>query len=78
MSLKHSDLVNCVSDFFYLGPSLDLMTKKGNFYVIFSLYFSRIYKMKARPYKNNLRHSSLDQNVGYMYRKFQMSIYYNK
>ena len=26
----------------------------------------------------NLTHSSLDHNVGYMYRKFQVSVYYNK
>ena len=26
----------------------------------------------------NLRHSSLDQNVGYMYRKSQLSIYHSK
>ena len=26
----------------------------------------------------NLRHSSLDQNVAYMYRKFHLSIYHSK
>ena len=42
------------------------------------LFFPRIYKIKTRLYKNNLRPNSLDQNVGYMYRTFQKLIYYNK
>ena len=70
MSLEHPDLVNRVSFFLYLGPSFYFMTKKGNFYVIFSYYFSKFYEMKTKLYKNNLRQSSLYQNVDYMYRQF--------
>ena len=54
------------------------MTKAGIFYIIYLYYFSRFYQTKTRPEIKNLRHSSLDRNVGYMYRKFQLSIYYNK
>ena len=47
--------------------------------MLFFLYsFSRFHKTKTRPYIKNLRQSSLDQNVGYMYRIFQLSIYYSK
>ena len=36
-----------MSQIFRLGPSFHFMTKKGNFYVIFSYYFSRFYQMKS-------------------------------
>ena len=52
------------------------MTKKGNFYVFVLYYFSRFYKTKTRPPpKKNVRHNSLDQDVGYVCRKCQESIY---
>ena len=62
----------------YLGLGFNFMTKTGNFYVIFLYYFSRFHKIKTRPYIKDLRHSSLDQDVGYMYREFQLSIYHSK
>ena len=46
--------------------------------VIFYIIFLDFLKRKLGPIKKNLRHSSLDQNAGYMYRKFQISIYYSK
>ena len=54
------------------------MTKNGKLLCSFLYYFSRFHKTKTRPYIKNLRHSSLDQNVGYMYREFQLSIYHSK
>ena len=46
--------------------------------LFFLYYFSRFYKTKTRPYITNLRHSLLDQNVGYIYRKCQLSICHSK
>ena len=46
--------------------------------LFFHIIFLDFIKTKTRPKRKNLRHSSLDQNVGYMYRKFQQSIYHSK
>ena len=52
--------------------------KTGNFYAINLHYFSRFHQIKTRPYIQNLRHSSLDQDVISVYWRFQMSNYYSK
>ena len=58
-----------MSQFFYIGPSFDLMTKNGKILMIFSLLFSRFHKIKTRAYLKNLRHASLHINVFYEYVK---------
>ena len=49
MSSKHSDLVNCVSEFLFRAWFLFYDKKRETFMLT----------------KKNLRHSSLDHNVGY-------------
>ena len=60
-----------VSQIFSLYLSYYLIQKTGNFLSIFVNIFSRFYRKKTRTYIHNLRHSSLDSNVFYMYAKFQ-------
>ena len=67
-----------MSQNFYLGLGFNFMTKNGKLLCCFFYYFSRFYQTKTRPYIKNLRHSSLDGNVGYTYQKFQLSICHSK
>ena len=46
--------------------------------LFFHIIFLDFIKQKLGPKEKNLRHSSLDQNVGYIYRKSQLSIYHSK
>ena len=62
MKLGHfNQVLKTLSQNFYEGHGFYFMTKiTGNFYGIFSPYFSRFYKMITRPYITNLRQGSLD------------------
>ena len=62
MHLKHSNLVNCFSDLLFRVYFLFYDNKRETFMLCFHIIFLDFIK-KTRTYINNLRHSSLDQNV---------------
>ena len=59
-----------VSQIFYLGPSLNFMSKNGYFFTIFLTKFSRFYKIKTRALIKKLRHGSLKMGINYTCSKF--------
>ena len=59
---------------FFLGPSFDFMTKKGNFLSFFSIQLSTFHKMKTRTLIKILRHASLHRDPKNSCLKFERFI----
>ena len=76
--IKNIHMKGTVSHIFYLGLSLDLLEKTGNFWPFSESSFSRFNKRKTKTHITNLRHGSLNVIMKYTHRKCQELLWVKK